>query len=144
MRALLQRKRLLFALMFFTCISIVAMANKSEAGPIQCEMRGSIAGAVGGGKQLVQFTGRFINTSRNEYISGVNWVNVEVHGYFNGREEKYTRKVDVNHNFSSILEPGQRKDLKISFKRKVDPQRGMFPYDDVEVKVLNINFNRAS
>lgn len=137
-------KRFAVTFLAVTCLSVLATAQYGEAGPINSQVRGAIAGPVRDGKQLITFEAVFSNTSQREYISRVNWVTVRVHGYFRGREESYTRKVDVNWNFSPVLEPGQRKGLRIKFKRSVQPQRGSFPYDDVEIQVLNINFGRAS
>lgn len=144
MSKLLRGKKFIFALMVVAALALVATATPGEAETIDCQTRGLVAGPVRDGKQLVVFSTVFRNVSRHEYISRVNWVTVEVHGYFHGREETYTRKVDVDWNFNPVLEPGQRKGLKIKFRRRVQPRRGSFPYDDVEVKVLNINFSRAS
>lgn len=139
-----KKKNLFLASILFACLLVGIAAGHGEAKTIKCQMRGSLAGPVRGGKQLITFSALFRNVSRHEYISRVNWVTVEVHGFFRGREEKYTRKVNVNWRFSPALEPGQRKALKIRFRRRVDPRRGMFPYDDVEIRVRNINFSRAS
>lgn len=144
MNTLAKSKKILVMLTLLTCIALAVSASDSEARTISCQMRGSVAGPVRDGKQLVTFEAIFRNVSQVEYISRVNWVEVAVHGYFNGREETYTRKVNVDWNFSPVLEPGQQKSLRIKFWRKVQPHRGSFPYDDVEVKVLNINFKRAS
>lgn len=137
-------KKILLMLTIFTCIVLAASVSNSEARTITCQMRGSVAGPVRNGKQLIIFDAVFRNVSRVEYIARVNWVEVSVHGYFNGREETYTRKVNVDWDFSPILEPGRQKGLKIKFWRKVQPRRGSFPYDDVEVQIRNINFKRAS
>ena len=144
MSTLVRYKKILVMLIVFACIAIAASASSSEARTINCQMRGSVAGPVRDGKQLIVFDAIFRNVSQVEYIARVNWVEVSVHGYFNGREETYTRKVNVDWDFSPALGPGRQKGLKIKFWRKVQPRRGSFPYDDVEVQVHNINFKRAS
>jgi len=144
MHDFMKGRRIFLTLLFLACLGVVATADICEAKNIKCVVQGSNAGGVGEGTQLIKFKALFRNTSKVVYISRVNWVEVEVHGYFRGREEKYKRKVDVNWYFDPILEPGQQKSLKIKFRRKVQPQRGMFPYDDVEIRVLNINYSRAS
>lgn len=144
MQYVLKSGKYFFAAFCCVCLLVTALVDPSEAGPINCQVRGAAAGQVRDGKQLIGFEATFRNSSQVEYISRVNWVEVRVHGYFRGREESYTRKVDVNWDFLPPLEPGQRKNLRIRFKRSVQPQRGSFPYDDVEIQVLNINFKRAS
>jgi hypothetical protein len=114
------------------------------AATINCHVDGSSAGQTSNGKQLIVFDATFRNISNQEYVSRVNSVDVEVHGYFRGREEKYTRKVDVDWNFSPALRPGESKSLKIKFYRSVQPQQGSYSYDNVQIKVLNINFRRAN
>lgn len=144
MRAVLRFKQVFFAAIVLACLSLVAMPGQSEAKTINCKVRGAAAGPVEGGKQLIVFEAVFQNVSQYEYISRLNWVEVTVHGYFDGREESYTRKVNVDWDFSPALEPGQRKSLRIKFRRMVQPHRGSFPYDDVEIQVRNINFKRTS
>jgi len=144
MSTLARYKKILVMLIVFTCLAVAASAIDSEARTITCQMRGSVAGPVRDGKQLIIFDAIFRNVSQVEYIARVNWVEVSVHGYFSGREETYSRKVKVDWDFSPALGPGRQKGLKIKFWRKVQPRRGSFPYDDVEVQIRNINFNRAS
>lgn len=144
MKKLFRNKGLLFTLCIFTFLAVTATAKCSEANTIRCHMRGSVAGPVGGGKQLITFSANFKNVSRVQYISRIDWVKVRVHGYFRGREETYTRKVNVDWSFNPPLSPGRSKTLNIRFRRRVQPNRGSFPYDDVEVKVVNIHFFRAS
>lgn len=144
MKYLLKSYPFAFVVIAVAILSGFIMERPAEAGTINCTIRGAAAGPVRNGKQLIIFDVVFRNISRVEYISRVNFVDVSVHGYFRGREETYQRKVDVDWNFSPALEPGQQKGLKVKFWRKVQPQRGSFPYDDVEIHVNNINFKRAS
>lgn len=97
------------------------IGKRREARTIDCKIRGSVAGPVRDGKQLIVFEAAFRNVSQAEYVSRINLVEVSVHDYFNGREEVYTRKVDMDWNFSPVLEPWQQKCLKIQFWRKVQP-----------------------
>jgi len=84
MGTLLHTKKIFTALMALACLVVLATAEYSEAKTIDCQSRGSLAGPVQGGKQLITFSAVFQNVSRHEYVARVNWVTVEVHGYFHG------------------------------------------------------------
>lgn len=135
--------KIFFSALIFS-IFLAALPENCSANTISCHVDGAQVGPYQDGQQLIVFEATFKNISGQEYVDRVNHVEVEVHGFFNGREEKYTRKVDVNWNFSPPLGPGERKGLKIKFYRSVQPQRGSYPYNGVQIKVLNINFKRAS
>ncbi len=124
-------------MLFFT-------VNDARSATITFTPKSAVAGSVQNGKQSISFTGTFTNVSRHEYVGRVNYVEVSVHGWFRGREEKYKRQVKVDWTFSPALGPGQSKGLKINFSRVVDPSRNMFRYDDVKIRILSINFNRVS
>lgn len=142
MKYLLVRKVFFSIVLLFLFFAV--SAPDCGAATINCHVNGANAGQTSNGKQLITFDATFRNISNQDYVSRVNSVDVEVRGYFNGREEMYTRKVDVNWNFSPALRPGESKSLMIKFYRSVQPHQGSFSYNNVQIKVTNINFGRAN
>lgn len=131
-----------FLYFILLCIFCAVAITTCEASTLDYQVNRTSVSSTREGRQLITFEATFRNISR-EYISKINYADIEVYGYVNGREERYKRKVDVNWNFSPTLGPGERKSLNIKFDRTVQPQQGFFQYDDVKIKILNINFRRA-
>lgn len=130
---------------FVALILVFSMVNNASAGPMSIKVTGTHAGGVGDGKQQIVFEYTVKNTSQHEYISKINWVEVEVTGRWgDGRQEKYKRKVNINYIFNPELGPGRSKGLKTNFYRTVNRNKGMFKYDRVNIKILRYNFKRAS
>ncbi len=139
----LQTRAILAIFVLFTCIAVLSIANVSEAKTVVCKVLNATPGQVDGGKQRIKFTALFKNVSQGVYLGKINWLDVEVHGYFlNGRQETYKRKVTIDYHFSPPVDPGQSKKLDITFKRTINPHQDKFAYDVVEVKVLAVNFSR--
>ena len=132
----------------FACVALlfaVAMAATAQAGTLQINVTQAVAGRVGGGTQEIAFSYSVANTSAHEVVRRLNSMTVEVTGDLgNGRQEKYTRQVQVNFSFNPPLAPRMRQGLRTRFHRKVDPRRSMFPYRRVWIRVLRYNFTRAS
>ena len=69
---------------------------------------------------------------------------MKITGSYGNDEETYQRKVDINYNFNPVLGPGESKQLKTTFTRRVNTNKGWYPYRSVRISVLKYNFKRAS
>lgn len=96
------------------------------------------------GKQQLCVKYKVTNISKVEYVGKLNWIEMDIHGVNEGRVNEYTRKEGINFTFNPALGPGDSQVLTTKFDRKVDWDRGWFPYNYVEIKIKKYNFSRVS
>ncbi|MGI5844731.1 MAG: hypothetical protein ACOX9B_11200 [Candidatus Xenobium sp.] len=130
----------------FAVFIVLAMTGMALSATMRIKVLGAQTGRVSKDRQTIHFWVDVRNLTKHEYIQQINYLNVEVTGNWgNGRQEKYRRRVDVDWIFDPALGPGETaEELQATFRRKINPYRGQFIYDSVQIRVLEYNFTRAS
>ncbi len=130
---------------FLIALFVLAAANMATAAsPLNIKVTRVELGQASGGKQSITFWYTVKNITSHEYFSRLNNVTVKITGSYGNDEETYQRKVDINYNFNPVLGPGESKQLKTTFTRRVNTNKGWYPYRSVRISVLKYNFKRAS
>ncbi len=130
------KKILLFnTMLLFSCLVVFSTANNSEAGGFRTKTLKAYVGPVHSGKQLLTLKVKLTNeTGKTIYM--VNSFKVEIHGYFHGKDEVYTRNVKVDQKLDNLLYNKQSTTLRVEFYRNANKYR----YDEVEIEVLAISY----
>jgi len=100
-------------------------------------------GPVTHGKQLITLKFNVKNSDSLYSFVTIDSMQVEIHGkIYNAREKRYTKEVysrGVKVNKRLPLDNGGKSaNLRIEFKRKVDPKQGMYRYDSVDIEIISM------
>ena len=120
---------------------VVAAAVPTQAGgPMSFDVTRCATSASRGGNQIVEFNFFANNLSQFEYITRLNWIEIEVTARrVNGEITRHRFIRKLNYVFNPTLPPRKRMSLRHRFSVHTGPN----PYARVAVRITRWNFTKA-